>query len=193
MRSEPSGTASNESSRLPALRDRLGSLHPRLLVLDALFGWVPSFVGNRARTGALRAAGIRIGEASVFFGLPTLVGHGPVESRLSVGGYCGFNVGTVFDLAETVTIGDHVAVGHEVMFLTSTHSVETPATRAGVPAAAPIVVGNGVWLGARSVILPGVTVGAGSVIAAGVTVSQNVPENTLLTGGQQVNLARWRQ
>jgi maltose O-acetyltransferase len=191
MRVEPDLDASPRAP--PPFRDNAGSLHPRLLVVEALFGWVPSFVANRARTRALRVAGIRIGEASVFFGLPTLVGGGPVHTRLRVGAYCGFNVGTVFDLAETVTIGDHVAVGHEVMFLTSTHETRFAGGRTISADGAPIVVGNGVWLGARSVILPGVTVGAGSVVAAGVTVSQDVPENTLLTGVQQVNIARWRQ
>jgi maltose O-acetyltransferase len=193
MRTPPPGTGPSEAHRATGLRDRVGSLQPRLWAVETLVGWVPSFVGSRLRTQALRAAGVRIGDATLFFGLPTLVGTGAVHTRLSIGAHCGFNVGAVFDLEEAITIGDHVAVGHEVMFLTRSHRTGSSEQRAGAPACAPVVVGDGAWLGARSVVLPGVTVGAGSVIAAGVIVAEDVPENTLLTGTQKVNLARWRQ
>jgi acetyltransferase-like isoleucine patch superfamily enzyme len=54
------------------------------------------------------------------------------------------------------------------------------------------VIGNGVWLGARAMVLPGVTIGKSSVIGAGVVVSEDVPENTLLTGATKLSIARWR-
>jgi maltose O-acetyltransferase len=193
MDSPHSFTDRDEAARAGSRSEVAADLHPRLLALEALVGWFPSFVANRIRTEALRAAGVRIGEATLFFGLPKLVGRGPVHQKLTVGTYCGFNKGAFFDLADTVSIGDHVAVGHDVIFLTSGYEKGTAACRAGAPMSAPIVVGNGVWLGARAMLLPGVTVGAGSVISAGVAVSENVPENTLLTGTQRVSIAKWRQ
>jgi len=143
------------------------------------------------RTMAMRAAGLRIGKSSIFFGLPTLVGPEPLAERLRVGTDCGFNAGSFFDLEDTVTIGDHVAVGHDVMFLTS-GSTRAGSLRSGARNCAPIVIGNGVWLGARAVVLPGVTIGKSSVIGAGVVVAQDVPENTLLTGANKLSIAKWR-
>lgn len=193
MEAPLSDISSHENARAATPRESVGELHPRLLAVDALVGWLPSFVANRVRTQALRAAGIEIGDATLFFGLPKLVGRGPVHTRLRIGTYCGFNKGAFFDLEDTVTIGDHVAVGHDVMFLTRSYERGPASRRAGVPRRAPIVIGNGVWLGARTMILPGVTIGAGSVISAGIAIAENVPENTLLTGTQKVSIARWRQ
>lgn len=48
--------------------------------------------------------------------------------------------------------------------------------------ALPIAVGDGVWIGARSVILPGATIGDGAVIAAGAVVTGNVEPNALYGG-----------
>ena len=39
----------------------------------------------------------------------------------------------------------------------------------------PILVGNDVWIGRRSIILSGITIGDGAVIAAGSVVTKDVP------------------
>ena len=191
MHASLSGTTRVEPAAAPPAGPA-GNLHLRLLAVGALVGWVPNFVASRVRTQALRAAGIKIGEATVFFGLPSLVGSGPVHRRLTIGEHCGFNKGAFFDLEAAITLGNHVAVGHDVMFITSDYERGPALRRAGVRRAAPIVIGDGVWLGARATVMPGVTIGAGSVISAGVTVTQDVPENSLLTGTQRVSIARWR-
>ena len=107
--------------------------------------------------------------------MPTLAGIGDVASRLTVGTYCGFNARTYFELDGQINIGDHVAVGQDVMFLTRTYDTTDPAQRAGKPSSAPIEIGNGSWLGARCTIMPGVKVGPGSVIGAQVVVDKDVP------------------
>jgi maltose O-acetyltransferase len=159
--------------------------HVRLSVVQALLGVFPPFALNRLRLLALKACGVRTGDATLFWGLPKLTGRGAITSRLHIGSYCGFNDGCVFDLEAPVTIGDHVSVGHEVRFLTTLH-------QEGIETAAPITIGDGVWLGARCTLLGGVTIGAGTVIGAGVTVAADVPPNTLMTGGKPVSLAKWR-
>jgi len=124
--------------------------------------------------------------------MPTLIGSGEAGERLIIGEHCGFNDACFFDLEERVTIGNHVAVGHEVMFLTQTYDVGTGEKRAGNAVRAPIVVEDGVWVGARCTVMPGVTIGAGAVIGAGAIVTKDVAANTLLQGTQKVSLARWR-
>lgn len=172
------------------MQEREPRLHLRLRALELSFGKVPPFVAGRVRTMAMRAAGLRIGKSSIFFGLPTLVGPAPLHERLRVGSDCGFNAGCFFDLENSISIGDHVAAGHDVMFLTS---APCAGERGGITRkSAPITIGNGVWLGARTVVLPGVTIGKSSVIGAGVVVAEDVPENTLLTGATKLSIAKWR-
>ena len=152
----------------------------------------PPFVGARAIALALRLAGAKVPASTIFWGMPKLVGPGDYASRLHIGELCGLNFGCYFELDASITLADHVAVGHEVMFLTRTRDPKNPERRGAVSGAAPIVIESGSWLGSRSVILPGVTVGAGSVVGANVVVKESLPPNTLLAGTRKISIAKWR-
>jgi acetyltransferase-like isoleucine patch superfamily enzyme len=167
-------------------------IHLRLASLEPLLRALPPLVAGRTRSLALRACGVRLGYASGFWGMPTLIGGGRFLTRLVIGEHCGFNQGCFFDLADRITIGDQVSVGHDVMFLTRTYKLGTAERRAGPEVRAPIVIESGVWLGARATVMPGVTIGAGSVIGASVVVATDVPPNTLVMGLQRISLAKWR-
>lgn len=124
--------------------------------------------------------------------MPLLTGPGDVASRLRVGELCGLNFGCLFQLDAAITLEQHVAVGHEVMFLTRTYAGTDPARRGQPSGARPIRVEAGCWLGSRVVVMGGVTIGAGSVIGASVVVAADVPPNTLMAGKRQVSIAKWR-
>jgi maltose O-acetyltransferase len=169
-----------------------GRFQLRLRIAQFLVGLLPSFFANRLRIIVLRAAGFRIGQGTILWGMPTIIGSGNLQELLSIGHDCGFNVGCFLDLHAPITIGNHVGIGHDVLILTSTYKVGPGRQRAGPLVHAPVVIEDGAWVGARCTIMPGVTIGAGSVIGATMVVSNDVPPNTLLIGPQKISLAKWR-
>ncbi len=48
--------------------------------------------------------------------------------------------------------------------------------------AAPITIGNNVWLGGGAIICPGVTIGENSSIGAGSVVTKSIPANSVAVG-----------
>ena len=64
------------------------------------------------------------------------------------------------------------------------------ARRAGQPTVAPIVVGDGCWIGTRATLLPGVTVAPGCIVAAGAVLTRDTRPNGLYGGVPAVLLQR---
>ena len=52
-------------------------------------------------------------------------------------------------------------------------------------------IGDGVWIGARAIILPGVTIGEGAVVAAGAVVTKDV-EPWAVVGGNPAKFIKMR-
>lgn len=81
-----------------------------------------------------------------------------------------------------VVIGERCDIGPGVEFIPGGHIIGNSSRRAGGGTAHPISIGNGCWLGARSIILGGVKIGDGCVVAAGAVVTHDVPPNSLVAG-----------
>lgn len=82
-----------------------------------------------------------------------------------------------------ITLGDNVYITAGVQFVT--HDGGTLILRKEHPDlewTAPIVVGDDVYIGIRSIILPGVTIGNRCVIGAGSVVARDIPDNTVAAG-----------
>jgi maltose O-acetyltransferase len=165
-----------------AARSEVAALHPRLLLGSAVARLIPDNVGIRLRVQVLRATGWDIGPRTLLAGTPRFRGSGRIQDRLHIGADNLINVGCVFELHDEINIAERVSLGHEILFLTTSHRIGPTSRRAGASVRAPIVVESGVWVGARSVLLPGVTVGEGAVIAAGSIVSKDVKPQTLVGG-----------
>ena len=82
----------------------------------------------------------------------------------------------------SIRIGERCDIGPGVEFVTGGHSIGTVNRRAGAGKANSIEIGDGCWIGARSIILGGVRIGVGCVIAAGSVVTRDVPSNVLVAG-----------
>ena len=90
------------------------------------------------------------------------------------------NAGCKFQDQGGIYIGDNVLIGHNVVMATLNHE-ENPESRANL-IAAPIKIGNKVWIGSNATILPGVTIGDGAIIAAGAVVTKDVDEESIVAG-----------
>lgn len=139
--------------------------------------WAASaLVSPRLRRKLLSKLGIPVGDARIY----DHVWFGGTSVQFGSGVYVNRGVG--FDNSAPITIGSNVSIGHDVLLCTSTHEPGSASKRAGKATGFPIVVGYGVWIGARAVILPGVTIGSGCVIAAGAVVADDCAPNGLYGG-----------
>ena len=100
---------------------------------------------------------------------------------------CNFNL-TILDIRE-VYIGNHVMIGPNTLITTVGHPLSPKARRGYMAKAAPVRIGNDVWIGGNVTILPGVTIGNNVVVAAGAVVTKDVPDNSLV-GGVPARLIR---
>ncbi|MBH0070378.1 sugar O-acetyltransferase [Pseudoalteromonas sp. NZS100] len=82
----------------------------------------------------------------------------------------------------SITIGDDCLIGPNVQLLAVSHATN-PAERLNKENfAAPIALGNNVWIGAGAIILSGVNIGENSIVGAGSVVTKNVMANTVVAG-----------
>ncbi len=172
----------NRQKLRQVLHEELEGVHPKLQLARLALALLPPFVGSRLRVRVLRLAGLQIGNGTVMWGLPTILGSDNLSTQLLIGEGCWFNVGCLLDVNADLMIGDRVALGQEVMILTNGHRIAGRDRRAGMLDARPVTIEAGAWLSTRCTILPGVTVGAGTVVAAGAVVTNSVPANVLVGG-----------
>ena len=88
---------------------------------------------------------------------------------------------TALDVAPIV-IGQDVLIGPNCSLYTAIHPTEPGPRRAKWESAAPITLGDNVWLGGSVVVCPGVTLGETSLIGAGAVVTRSVPANSIAVG-----------
>ncbi len=83
----------------------------------------------------------------------------------------------------SITIGSFCDIAPRVMIVSGGHEVSAVGPRAaGRGHAKPIIVEDGVWIGAGSVLLGGVRVGQRSVIGAGSVVVDDIPPHCIAVG-----------
>jgi maltose O-acetyltransferase len=108
--------------------------------------------------------------------------HCDYGHRIRIGARTFANFGlTVLDVAE-VRIGADVQLGPYVQLLTATHPLEAEPRRAKWESAAPITIGDNVWLGGGVIVCPGVSIGANTVVGAGSVVTHDLPADVLAVG-----------
>ncbi len=110
---------------------------------------------------------------------PIYVDYG---AHISIGARCFANYGLVALDVAAITIGDDVQIGPNVQLLTPTHPTDPELRRARWEAAAPITIGDNVWIGGGAIVLAGVTIGAHTVVGAGAVVTRDLPPRVVAVG-----------
>lgn len=148
--------------------------------VNFLLGLLPPSRCFALRYSLLRWAGLELERNVKFCGRGWIYGRG----RLLIGDATWLSPGVIVHthVDADITIGSRCDVGPGVEFMTGSHEMGNSTRRAGEGTACPIRVGDGCWIGARTLILGGVSIGAGSIVAAGSVVTHNVPPNTLVAG-----------
>ena len=186
---------------MPSERDRMlaGEFYnprdPELLAqahraraLLAEYGAIPSTDGAARRALLERLLG-GVGDG-VWIEPPFFCDYG---AQIVIGANTFINTNCVMLDSAAIRLGANVLLGPGVQLLTATHPVRAadrlppdwdPASGQARyrTRAAPIVIGDNVWVGAGALVMPGVTIGADTTIGAGSLVTRDVPRGVLAFG-----------
>lgn len=114
------------------------------------------------------------GDFSFMYGADIIIFSG---AKLSLGKDSYINSDAKIRCHNEITIGNNCSISHDFTIMDSdAHKLN------GTIHAAPIVIGNHVWIGTRVTILNGVTIGDGAIIAAGALVTKDIPANCMAVG-----------
>ncbi|TNM41959.1 sugar O-acetyltransferase [Nocardioides albidus] len=173
------------------------SMKERMLAGDLYLADDPELVDAYVRaqelTEAYNATGVRererrtaiLGELLGAIGEDTAIRpplHVDYGSQIRIGARAFVNFGLVALDVAAITIGDDVQIGPNVQLLTPIHPLEAGPRRDKWESAAPITIGDNVWLGGGVVVCPGVTIGADTVVGAGAVVTRDLPAGVLAVG-----------
>jgi len=145
---------------------------------------VGSLTRLKGRVVVVNGGTIRLGSRVRLWGHPT-----PIELAALAGGELVIGDGTMLNRGvcvcaqQSVRIGRNCGLGNDVLIIdTDFHQAGEHQAQIRPDVAAPIVIGDDVWLAARSVVLKGVTIGDGAVVCAGSVVATSVPPYTMVGG-----------
>jgi maltose O-acetyltransferase len=92
------------------------------------------------------------------------------------------NFGGVILDCSVVRIGANVQCGPYVQLYAAYHPLDAAERIKGPELAAPITIGDNVWLGGGVIVCPGVSIGANTTIGAGSVVTRDIPANVFAAG-----------
>jgi len=123
----------------------------------------------------LRIFGAKIGEGVVL--KPSINVKYPWN--LEIGDYSWVGENVWLDSLAPIRIGSNCCVSQGVYFCTGSHDWSDPAFGLIIK---PIIVEDGVWVGAKSILLPGITLGSHSIVSAGSVITQHTDPYIIYAG-----------
>ncbi len=144
-------------------------------------------LGPNVHINALCKGGIDVGNNVTIKEGCIIEGYGVLRNIgecLKIGNNVGISQHCFIAIRGRISIGNDTILGPNVSIFSENHiadSVEIPIVSQG-ERRDDVTIGNGVWIGTRSVILAGVKIGDGSIVAAGAVVTKDVEPYTVVGG-----------
>lgn len=105
--------------------------------------------------------------------------------NLVIGDDCWIGENVWIDNLDKVTIGSNVCISQGAMLLTGNHDY----TISSMPYRnAPIVIGDGAWIGAQSTVCPGVIVHENAILTVGSIATKEMENNGIYQGNPAVKI-----
>ncbi len=151
----------------------------RAIVVRGIMRLLPETACFALKRALWRWAGVKIGSNVRICSSAFILGAGELE----VGDDTWIGHQVFIETGSKVTIGSFVDIGPRVYIGTGSHRIDAVgAHTAGEGTSEPIVIEDGVWLGANVTVLPGVTIGKKALVGAGAVVTRDVGANCLAIG-----------
>lgn len=154
----------------------------RLYFYSQIVRWLPEtrFFGLKIKL--LRWCGAKIGESVRINSSVQFSGDGSliIGDDVWIGPGCFISpVGSAI-----IQLGSHIDIAPQVMILTGSHKIDLQGDHIGGEGySASVMVGDGCWLGSRSMLLPGVTLPKKTIVAAGAVVTKSIEDEMSLLAG----------
>jgi acetyltransferase-like isoleucine patch superfamily enzyme len=173
-------------------------MNPLLLLVRAVAG-----AASRGRNLWFRALGVRMAgccwlrrvsiprqwnditleHCALDDGVVLLCSGQPRADKLVVRAGTYINRFTLLDAHERIEIGPHCMIGPHCYLTDADHGMDPAVPVARQPMLVrPVVLEEGVWLGAGVIVLKGVRIGARAVVGAGAVVTRDVPPGAVVAG-----------
>ena len=107
------------------------------------------------------------------------------QSKIKIGDNCYIGYNNTFLAGGNITLEDGVLMASNILISSENHSInpESPDYYMNQKlSCAPIIVGEGTWIGEKVRILSGVTIGKKCVIGAGSIVTKDIPDFSIAVG-----------
>lgn len=102
-------------------------------------------------------------------------------SSISIGDFCLLTPGVRISASKSITIGRGTMIASNAYITDSDwHGTYNRTHESGQ--AAPVVLGENVWIGDSAIVCKGVTIGDNSIIGAGSVVTRDIPANVIAAG-----------
>lgn len=145
------------------------------LVCSSLFLRHSLSLSNGLKIRLLRMFGARIGQGVLIKPAVTI----KFPWKLSVGDHVWIGEQVWIDNLDDVSIGNHVCISQGALLLCGNHNYKSTSFDL---ITGPIVLEEGSWIGAKSVVCPGVRVGSHAVLAVGSVATQHLTAYTIYAG-----------
>lgn len=89
---------------------------------------------------------------------------------------------------ENIIIGDRVAIGPEVILITSSHPNNSILRESKGTKSGGITIESDAWIGAGAIIFPGIRIGRMAIIGAGAVIRKDVQEGATMVGNPAIEV-----